>query len=243
MACANSDLSQKMQTEPPRQHRDYGSVNHTTVPIDLTTLGLPLTSSLITCKVCNGFIDLVGRRHQSVVKCESCQEATPIRRPPKGKKFVRCDCKCLLVVREGALRISCPRESCKKTTYLISTSTNNRALIFTCPYCYSPFGFELDEEQSSNGTHLVKCPHFHCKQISAVGGRDLARKWAMLFFMLSIAFFGVGFGLVFSTTKTVEPFNGSLYIAYIGNFMVGLVCFLRGYHYWAIKMSVAERTV
>ena len=47
-------------------------------------------------------IDISGKRDQHVVKCGSCNEATPIRNAPTGRKYVRCPCNCLLICKSSS---------------------------------------------------------------------------------------------------------------------------------------------
>eukprot|EP00795_Rhopilema_esculentum_P001257 gene1257-15638_t len=68
----------------------------------------------VACRVCHQLIFIRGRENQRVVKCASCHEATPIKPPPHGKKYIRCPCNALLTCRSTSTRISCPRTNCKR---------------------------------------------------------------------------------------------------------------------------------
>ncbi|RXM99774.1 Type 2 phosphatidylinositol 4,5-bisphosphate 4-phosphatase [Acipenser ruthenus] len=69
---------------------------------------------VINCRVCQSLINLDGKLHQHVVKCTVCNEATPIKNPPTGKKYVRCPCNCLLICKDTSRRIGCPRPHCRR---------------------------------------------------------------------------------------------------------------------------------
>ena len=41
---------------------------------------------------------------QHVVRCTTCNETTPLKAAPPGKRYIRCNCNCLLICTENALR-------------------------------------------------------------------------------------------------------------------------------------------
>ncbi|XP_042701074.2 type 2 phosphatidylinositol 4,5-bisphosphate 4-phosphatase isoform X3 [Chrysemys picta bellii] len=86
------------------------------LPPPYTAIASPDASGVpvINCRVCQSLINLDGKLHQHVVKCTVCNEATPIKNPPSGKKYVRCPCNCLLICKDTSRRIGCPRPNCRR---------------------------------------------------------------------------------------------------------------------------------
>ena len=57
----------------------------------------------------------------------------PIKAPPIGKKYVRCQCHCLLICKAGSKRVACPRENWSVVDFKITIFT------FTVPFTLSFF--------------------------------------------------------------------------------------------------------
>jgi len=77
-----------------------------------------------------------------VVRCTTCNEATPLKQAPSGKRYIRCNCNCLLVCTEHATRVACPR--CRRHIRLgvqvnpVNPSAPSSAQL-RCPLCRSEF--------------------------------------------------------------------------------------------------------
>ncbi|XP_073924916.1 type 2 phosphatidylinositol 4,5-bisphosphate 4-phosphatase isoform X2 [Castor canadensis] len=143
------------------------------LPPPYTAIASPDASGIpvINCRVCQSLINLDGKLHQHVVKCTVCNEATPIKNPPTGKKYVRCPCNCLLICKDTSRRIGCPRPNCRRIinlgpVMLISEEQPAQPALpiqpegtrVVCGHCGNTF---LWMELRFNT--LAKCPH--CKKI------------------------------------------------------------------------------
>lgn len=191
---------------------------------------------MVTCRVCQSLIDVSGKRNQHVVKCLQCNEATPIRNAPPGKKYVRCPCHCLLVCKSSSQRIACPRPNCKRIINLAPSpvtppiATMPGMCRATCAHCHDTFLFNTFVNA------LARCPH--CRKVSSVGP-DFARSRGILFLVLSFVFLAVGIGVTVGTYKLAAQ-NGGIYVAYVGAFLLALLALARSIYFFTMKVSLIE---
>ncbi|GAB6026808.1 hypothetical protein CHUAL_013301 [Chamberlinius hualienensis] len=194
---------------------------------------------MVTCRVCQTLIDIAGRREQHVVKCNQCNEATPIRSAPPGKKYVRCSCNCLLICKSTSQRIACPRPNCKRIINLAPSpvqqsfpSTPGMCRI-SCAHCHDTFLF------NTLNNALARCPH--CRKVSTVGN-EFARTRGIVFLVLCTIFLIVGVGLVAGTFQIVHVYPG-LYVPYLVAFLVAGFFVARAIYYFTMKVSDVEGPV
>ncbi|XP_026686334.1 type 2 phosphatidylinositol 4,5-bisphosphate 4-phosphatase [Diaphorina citri] len=193
-----------------------------------------------------------GKRDQHVVKCVHCNEATPVKNAPAGKKYVRCPCNCLLICKSSSIRIACPRVNCKRIINLapspITPPTNlspgmSRVI---CVHCSDAFMVSVPTNLSPGMSRVIcvhcsdafmfntlnnalaRCPH--CRKVSSVGP-DFARGRSTLFFTLGIFFLLLGICVTYGSYKYAISNGGGIYIAYIGAFIIALVSLIRGVYY------------
>uniref|UniRef100_A0A915Q1K0 Phosphatidylinositol-4,5-bisphosphate 4-phosphatase n=1 Tax=Setaria digitata TaxID=48799 RepID=A0A915Q1K0_9BILA len=188
----------------------------------------------VTCRVCSATIVIEGKTRQHVVKCNHCNEATPIRAAPSGKKYVRCPCNCLLLCKASSNRIACPRVNCRRVITLGGSApvgTAVRAPTGTCrvlcAHCQEIFMF------NTLNVTAAKCPH--CQKISSVG-RDYARNRAIIFIICSLIFLLVAIGLMIGTWNSAKsaPF---IYLIWLIVIAVALFAFIRSAYYIRLKTS------
>ncbi|XP_078040549.1 type 1 phosphatidylinositol 4,5-bisphosphate 4-phosphatase [Augochlora pura] len=237
-----------------REHDNYSShssefldeslvtVNTTVGPIGPNELPPPYESlcegamPMVTCRVCQAMIDISGKREQHVVKCSRCNEATPIRNAPPGKKYVRCPCNCLLICKSSSQRIACPRPNCKRIINLAPSPITPPVLCLPgmcrvcCAHCHDTFLF------NTLNNALARCPH--CRKISSVGP-DFARSRAIAFLIVGII------ALIFAIAVTVGTYmyvktHGGIYVVYVGAFLATLMCLGRSIYYFTMKISLIE---
>jgi len=218
----NSNAPQVVVTTP--HSPDRSSLEYVTLP----------SGSMVTCRVCQAIIDISDKREQHVVKCNSCSEATPIRPPPPGKKYVRCPCHCLLICRASSQRIACPRPACKRIINLAPSPALPAVPLgmarVNCAHCADSFLF------NTLNNSLARCPH--CRKLSSVGP-DFARSRGILFLVLAFLFLLIGVGVTVGTYSVAEK-KGGLFVAYVGAFLVALFFLARSIYYCSMKISNIE---
>ncbi|XP_063307335.1 type 2 phosphatidylinositol 4,5-bisphosphate 4-phosphatase isoform X2 [Pelobates fuscus] len=214
------------------------------LPPPYTAIASPDASGVpvINCRVCQSLINLDGKLHQHVVKCTVCNEATPIKTPPSGKKYVRCPCNCLLICKDSSRRIGCPRPNCRRIINLgpvmlipeeqpaqPALPVQPEGTRVVCGHCGNTF---LWMELRFNT--LAKCPH--CKKISSVGSALPRRRCCAYITMGMICIF-IGVGLTVGTQDFARRFHAT-YVSWAVSYLLGLVCLIRACYWGAIKAKV-----
>lgn len=216
------------------------------LPPPYTAIASPGTSGIpvINCRVCQSLINLDGKLHQHVVKCTVCNEATPIKTPPTGKKYVRCPCNCLLICKDTSRRIGCPRPNCRRIinlgpVMLISEEQPAQPALpvqpegtrVVCGHCGNTF---LWMELRFNT--LAKCPH--CKKISSVGSA-LPRRRCCAYVTIGMICIFIGVGLTVGTQDFSRRFHAT-YVSWAIAYLLGLICLIRACYWGAIRVSYPE---
>ncbi|XP_034020523.1 type I phosphatidylinositol 4,5-bisphosphate 4-phosphatase-B-like [Thalassophryne amazonica] len=210
--------------EPPPPYSPQGSPDSSSAPI-------------ISCRVCQSAISVEGKMHQHVVKCGICNEATPIKNAPVGKKYVRCPCNCLLICKVTSQRIACPRPYCKRIINLgpVHIGRDNSepqhqpvGLRVMCGHCSSTFLWT----EISNRT-LARCPH--CRRVSSIGW-EYPRRRGLLCFMLFLVLVGCTAGLMVGTWKPALDLKG-IYVSWVVLILLVLLSVARTIYWMCLKIS------
>jgi len=191
---------------------------------------------MVACRVCQNMIDISKKSEQHVVKCQYCNEATPIRNAPPGKKYVRCPCNCLLICKSSSQRIACPRLNCKRIINLAPSPVTPPVPSMpgmcrvTCGHCSDTFLF------NTYTNSLARCPH--CRKVSSVGARFACMR-GLLFSLLGLVFLFIGIGLTVGTLNYAQS-HGGMYIVYIGAFLIAISAFCRAVFFFRLKVSAID---
>ena len=200
-------------------------------------------SPMIHCRVCDTIVHTEGKLHLHVIQCHACGEATPIRPPPPLKKYVRCQCNCLLICKISSRRIICPRVNCKRIVCLPpisleeSTATEDRdedepvTFRVVCGFC----GFTFHTVCSKQT--FQKCPHCSKRSYSSTAYRKNRLSIVILFLIgavvMSSAFVALASSNVFRHKVVVEVLSGVF-------LFVTVSCLILLHHYCSIKTSRVE---
>lgn len=186
----------------------------------------------ISCKVCQAVINLEGKASQLVVKCNSCNEATPVRPPPPGKKYIRCQCNCLMICKAEVRRVVCPRENCKQTVIVDPGLVPEEPRIpgnvrVACAHCDGVFQVSLFARA------LARCPH--CHRVSSVG-KWFAQSRAVAYLIPGVCILLLGILVAVFTHQRVAS-NPAVVAGYFFTFLVAVLLLLRALYFKCTKVS------
>ncbi|XP_003738158.1 type I phosphatidylinositol 4,5-bisphosphate 4-phosphatase-A [Galendromus occidentalis] len=190
----------------------------------------------IPCKVCGEIIDLTDRMESPVVKCSKCKESTPIRQAPPGKKYIRCTCRCLLICKATAQRVSCPRADCGRVLSLAAIHDSYAGLSMpglcsvSCGYCGQAFMFNTQTNA------LARCPN--CRKVTSVGA-EFARSRGLVYLILSLLSAIIGIAVTVATYRNASAEKAWLGV-YIVCFLLFIVLLLRAMYYCTLKVSIVN---
>ncbi|XP_047442797.1 type 1 phosphatidylinositol 4,5-bisphosphate 4-phosphatase-like [Mugil cephalus] len=194
-------------------------------------------SSWVKCGVCHSHINVNPQSYQHLVKCPACNEATPLKNPPAGKKYVRCPCNCLLICKATSQRVACPRPNCKR---IIELGVIGFGSVANAPL--QPTGFRVNCGHCSQvfvwtnvaNRFRVRCPH--CRKVSCVGRRYPWRRF-LYFFMLGLFFAGIVGTLAGCTWQDARE-NGAIYITWVVLIVMCIVSL--GWSVYWVRIKISE---
>ncbi|XP_067356818.1 type 2 phosphatidylinositol 4,5-bisphosphate 4-phosphatase isoform X2 [Channa argus] len=226
---------------------------------------------VINCRVCQSLINLDGKLHQHVVKCTVCNEATPIKNPPTGKKYVRCPCNCLLICKDTSRRIGCPRPNCRRIINLSPVMVipeeqpaqpalpiQPEGMRVVCGHCGNTFLGSEDARSSqpmsglpSDGSPPAQQQWMElrfntlakCPHCKKISsvGSALPRRRCCAYITIGMICIFIGVGLTVGTRGFASRYNAT-YVSWAFAYLLGLICLIRACYWGAIKVSYPENS-
>lgn len=201
---------------------------------------------VVSCRVCHSPVSVEGKAQQHVVKCAVCNEATPIRNAPVGKKYVRCPCNCLLICKVSSQKIACPRAVCKRVINLgpvhagrespeqHSTPQQPVGIRVACGHCSNTFLWTEFTDRT-----LARCPH--CRKVSSIGPRYPRRRglwWLLLFLCFSAS----SAGLMVGTWRPAQH-NKGIYASWVFMVLLAVFCLGRTCYWFCLHISQPAQNI
>uniref|UniRef100_M3ZMR0 Phosphatidylinositol-4,5-bisphosphate 4-phosphatase n=1 Tax=Xiphophorus maculatus TaxID=8083 RepID=M3ZMR0_XIPMA len=197
---------------------------------------------VINCRVCQSIINLDGKLHQHVVKCTVCNEATPIKNPPTGKKYVRCPCNCLLICKDTSRRIGCPRPNCRRIINLSPVMVIPEEQPAQPALPIQPEGMRVVCGHCGNTfLPLFILTVLYFASCSSSVGSALPRRRCCAYITIGMICIFIGVGLTVGTRDFARRYNAT-YVSWAFAYLLGLICLIRACYWGAIKVSYPENS-
>nr|XP_055059382.1 type I phosphatidylinositol 4,5-bisphosphate 4-phosphatase-A [Misgurnus anguillicaudatus] len=229
------DAPNKPQSFPPFPTQPPVLLGENPPPYSPLTSPESGSAPVISCRVCQSLISVEGKIHQHVVKCGICNEATPIKNAPAGKKYVRCPCNCLLICKVTSQRIACPRLYCKRIINLgpvhpgpASPDPQPAGARVSCGHCNNTFLWTEFTDKT-----LARCPH--CRKVSSIGQR-YPRRRSLWCYLLCLLFSISAAGLIAGTWSQARVYGG-IYASWAAALLLVVLTLARALYWSCMRVS------